>query len=133
MMEVQNCKSCGKPIHFSEYKQYEGKCYQCQPGYGGHSYTEQYTLGPDEGTIVFNKPTDKPRPALLYMAGNGMVVCSDKAGQQIGELQKSFIQLWTEHAVRMGYDPMDLKEIELPHCRVKLIKLEDGTFNWQHI
>jgi hypothetical protein len=71
-------------------------------------YREEYALSQDEGTIIFTKPKDayevappaKQKPVRLYMAGNGMVVCGDKYGQQIGELQKSFIQLWTEHAVR---------------------------------
>lgn len=44
MSEIRICKSCGKPIHHSEYKQYEGRCYQCQPGYGGKTTDPKITL-----------------------------------------------------------------------------------------
>lgn len=40
MTEERVCKSCGRPVDYLEYKEGNGKCYQCQPGYGGHSYTE---------------------------------------------------------------------------------------------
>lgn len=40
MSEERVCKSCGRPIHHSQYKEGNGRCHQCQPGYGGHSYTE---------------------------------------------------------------------------------------------
>jgi hypothetical protein len=35
----------------------------------------------------------------------GQVACVDMYGEQIPELQESYVRLWAEHAEKIGYDP----------------------------
>lgn len=70
----------------------------------------------------------------VFFFPNGNTACCDEHGEQIGELQKSWLLLWIDHMEKMGFNPEDLKEIHLPSGMVKLIKIDDEgkiRYNWQ--
>lgn len=69
----------------------------------------------------------------LFFLPNGNIACFNEAGEQIPELQKSGIDLWTSYAKSLGYNPDDLTEVRLPGGNAKLIKGDDGSYNWQYI
>lgn len=73
------------------------------------------------------------KPVKAIMFGNGNTACFDKHGQQIGELQKSWLQLYCELLEKNGFDPTEV-EFDLPMGNAKVFKCEDGNetwYNWQ--
>jgi len=61
-------------------------------------------------------------PVQLF--NNGMCMVFHR-GEQVGELQKSFVEMWCENAAGHGYDPDGL-EIQTPGGKYQIFKIEDG-------
>ena len=77
------------------------------------------------------------KATTVYFFPNGNVACCDQYGQQIPELQAPFFLAWIEFMIAKGYNPEDLKEINLPSGRAKLITFTDDEgktqYNWQSL
>ncbi|KAF0146555.1 MAG: hypothetical protein FD143_3323 [Ignavibacteria bacterium] len=74
-----------------------------------------------------------PKPTKIIMFGNGNVFAASKRGEQIPELQKSWMQLYCEFLEKNNVDPTEV-EFDLPMGIARVFKCEDesGTwYNWQ--
>lgn len=85
----------------------------------------------------FNPPatfTDM-KATTVYFFPTGVTACCDERGQQIPELQESWFMMWLDLMIKKGFNPDDLREINLPSGRVRLIKYTDDDgktkYNWQ--
>ena len=68
--------------------------------------------------------------SVMFLPAGGTAVFDD-GGQQMPELQESWLLLWAKHAESLGYDVTEIKEILLPSgMSARLIKTEDG-YNWR--
>lgn len=56
--------------------------------------------------------------------------CFTAAGEQIPELQKGLLELWAEHAERLGYDPSGVV-FRTPGGRWSVFRTPDGGWNWE--
>lgn len=64
----------------------------------------------------------------VYMFGNGnTAVC--KNGEQVPDLQRSWLILFVEFLASMGEDPTSFT-YELPDCTAEVFPIEGG-FNWR--
>lgn len=71
----------------------------------------------------------KIKHVAFFPNGNQMVF--DENGEQIGELQESWLLLWAKHATELGYDVTNIDGLTLPNQQpAKILKTENG-FNWQ--
>lgn len=67
----------------------------------------------------------------VYFFRNGNTAVFDERGQQIPELQKSWLLLWTKHAKELGYDVLSVDKMLLPDgSNAKLFETMDGDLNW---
>lgn len=72
----------------------------------------------------------------VYFFPNGGTACCNENGEQIPELQQSWLLMWVDFMKSKGYNPEDLREIHLPSGRVKLHVInEDGviSYNWENV
>lgn len=78
-----------------------------------------------------NEENANPKVQSIMFFPSGQSAVFDANGQQIGELQKSWLLLWAEHAHRLGYR-VDGIIIKMPDGRnAKLFKTSAITFNWE--
>lgn len=74
-------------------------------------------------------------PKTIYIFSNGNVACFDSSGEQIGELQKSWMEIWLMDLEKKGVDPTKIESIEMivngRNCSVKPFKTSDGGYNWE--
>ncbi len=68
----------------------------------------------------------KEIPTNVYIFDNGMISCRDQNGNQIPELQHSFISRWLEEAENKGYDLSQIKSFKIAGSDVIPIKIEGG-------
>lgn len=75
----------------------------------------------------------KPKKMLLF--SNGAVAAFDESGNQIPELQKSWIELLLESIESKGIDPTKIETIETVvngrSVYVKPFKASNGSWNYQ--
>jgi len=75
------------------------------------------------------------KPTRIIKFGNGNVFVSDGKGEQMPELQRSWISLYCEFLEKNNIDPTEIV-FDLPMGLAKVIKCEDenGTwYNWQYL
>lgn len=62
---------------------------------------------------------------------NGNTAVFDKNGEQIGELQRSWLLLYVDFLIEQGIEPDGLV-VELPHGKARIFKIEEG-YNWEFV
>ena len=67
-------------------------------------------------------------PVELFASGQSIAIDN---GEQVGQLQKSFMVLWAENAAANGYDPEGVI-IATPRGKAEIIRADNG-WNWQVI
>ena len=65
----------------------------------------------------------------VYFFNNGNVAVFDEKNEQIGELQKSFVELFCDFLVSKGYEPNGLKIKNQIGLDYVIFKTSDG-YNW---
>lgn len=53
---------------------------------------------------------ETPKSVMLF--SNGNTACFDKNGQQIGELQKGWLEIWLEWLESKDVNPLEIEKIE---------------------
>jgi len=55
----------------------------------------------------------------------------DETGQQIPELQVSWISLWAEHTKKLGYDPEGVIFETQWRRKLQIRKMDDGSYSME--
>lgn len=73
----------------------------------------------------------KPAIKSVTFFNNGTTMVFDVNGDQVPELQEAWLCLWLKHAESLGYNPIECKDIQLPHGRyAQPFRTSEGNFNW---
>ena len=80
-----------------------------------------------EETSVKGKMKKVIKSAMCF--NNGNIAVFDAKGNQIPELQRSWPNLWCEHAERMDYDPNGVVFDTQAGVKFKIFRCADGGFN----
>lgn len=72
------------------------------------------------------------QPTAVFLFPNGNTAATDSAGEQIPELQVSWLLTYVEFLISKGVDPTRI-EFRLPGGFVRLFKTDDGGWNWRFL